>query len=87
MNDAKRNKIIVASTVGAVLLVLILAFVLTFQIVSIIIAKNQLNEYKQAEQEYLENIEQAELTLSERRGETWVVMRAKELGYKLPGSR
>lgn len=87
MNDAKRNKIIVASTVGAVMLVLILAFVLTFQIVSIIIAKKQLNEYKQAEQEYLENIEQAELTLSERRGETWVVMRAKELGYKLPGSR
>ncbi len=87
MNELKKNKIIVASTVGAVLLVLILTFILTFQIVSIVIAKNQLKEYKLAEQEYLETIEQAELTLNERQGETWVVMRAKELGYKLPGSR
>ena len=87
MNESKKNKIIVASTVGAVLFVLILLFILTFQVVSIVIAKNQYKEYKLAEKEYIETINQAELTLSERRGETWVVMRAKELGYKLPGSR
>ena len=87
MNEAKKNRIIVASTVGAVLLVLILVFILTYQLIAIAIAKNVNEEYKLAEQKYIKNINEAELTIDQRNGRTWVVCRAKELGYILPDSK
>ncbi|MBR2869912.1 MAG: hypothetical protein IKB98_00825 [Clostridia bacterium] len=81
VNESKYKRIIVASTVGAVLLVVILLFVMIYQLIAIGVNKRINDEYNSAIAEYKRLIEDGENTLQIRRTESWIAMRAKELGY------
>jgi hypothetical protein len=80
-NDAKYKRIVVASTVGAVLLVVVLLFVMIYQLIAIGVNKKKNDEYNAAIAEYKRLIEDGENTLLIRRAEQWIIERAKELGY------
>ena len=81
MNESKYKRIIVASTVGAVLLVVILLFVMIYQLIAIGVNKKINDEYNTAIAEYERLIADGENTLKVRKADRWIIDRAKELGY------
>ncbi|MBQ3596833.1 MAG: hypothetical protein II988_03355 [Clostridia bacterium] len=81
MTEEKAKKIVVASTVGAVLLVVILVAVMVYQLIAIGVENKRKNEYENAIAEYNRLIEEGEDLLVLRSKKAWIVRRARELGY------
>lgn len=81
MEDSKFKKLVVAGTVGAVLLAVILLIVMIYQMISIGLKKAQLDEYNAAIAEYERLIQEGEDTLEARSTKAWIARRARELGY------
>ena len=81
MEESKFKKLVVAGTVGAVLLAVILLFVMVYQMISIGLKKQQLDEYNAAIAEYDRLIQEGEDTLEARSTKAWIARRARELGY------
>ena len=81
LSEEKYKRIVVASTVGAVLLVVILVFIMIYQLISIGVNKKINDEYQSAIAEYERLIKEGENTLEIRKAESWIMGRAKELGY------
>lgn len=81
MNDAKCKRIIVASTVGAVVLVAVLLIVMIYQLIAIGVSKKEAEEYELQKAEYVRLIEEGETTLAARSQRRWLAKRARELGY------
>lgn len=82
MTESKRKRIVVACTVGAVLLVVMLAFVMVYQLISMKIMDNKLSELNSAIAYYEQLIEEGTDTYEARSTLNWIKMRAYELGYE-----
>ena len=85
MTEQKLKKITIASTVTAVVLLAVLLFVLAFQIISIIVKKNELKKYDEQIIEYNKLISEKSEELDIYQADWKIQARARELGYKFPG--
>lgn len=81
MTEEKAKKIIVASTVGAVLLLFILVSVMVYGIIALNHERQKGRELEQKITEYNRLIKEGEDTLEARSLRAWIEMRARELGY------
>jgi cell division protein FtsL len=85
MNEEKIKKRIVALTIGAVMLIVILISVLVYQFISIGVEINKRNELDEAIAEYLVLKDNADKELEAYSSYWWIVQRARELGYSFDG--
>lgn len=85
MNESKIKRLIVAITVGAVLLLAILLCILVYQLISIGIEKNKLDELEEEIAIYKALTKEETKTLEARQKQFWIIRRAYELGYKFDG--
>ena len=85
MNEEKFKRKVVAITVGAVLLIVILLSVLVFQLVSIGVEVKKQKELDAAIAEYNLLKEEAGKELEAYDSYWWIVQRARELGYSFDG--
>ena len=81
MEESKFKKLVVAGTVGAVLLAVILLFIMIYQMIAIGLKKNQLDEYNEAIAQDEQLIQKGEDTLEARSTKAWIARRARDLGY------
>ena len=84
MTEDKKKRLIVACTVGAVLLAVILLAVMCYQIIAISVQKKRQAEYDEQIAYYRTLNKEGEDELEVRRSYRWIVQRARELGLKLP---
>lgn len=82
MPESKAKRIIIATTVGAVLLVVILLFVMIYQLVTMSNYKNDIAELEKAIAEYNQMIEDGEQELEAKSKLLWIEREAKKLGYR-----
>ncbi len=85
MTDDKKKRLIVAGTVGAVVLACTLILVMVFQICKIVSYNRKTAELDKAIAEYNQMIASGEETLEARKTKAWIVKRAYELGYVFEG--
>ncbi len=81
MTEEKAKRLIVASTVGAVVLVVILLMVMVYQLISIGVERNRINELETKIAEYNQLVEEGEETVRVRNLAWWIEREARELGY------
>lgn len=81
MSEEKSKRVTVALTVGAVLLLVILLFVMIYQIIAISYGRKQNRELKEAIAEYNRMIAEGEDIYEARSQRWWIELRARELGY------
>ena len=87
MNENKLKRIVVSSTVGAVLLIITLLLVMVYQIIAIAVEKRDYQELQAAIAELEELKEDGLETLEYRQTKVWIERRARELGYKYKGDK
>lgn len=85
MTQEKRNRIVAAVTVNAVLLLVILMSVLIYQLTTIVALANRKKDIQNQIQEYERQIEDSEDKLDEYRTEEWLKNKAYEYGFIFPG--
>ena len=81
MNELKLKKIILASTVGAVLLLVFLLSIMVYQLISIKVKKDDEAYLTQKIAEYEALIAEGEETFNERSMREWIEREARRLGY------
>ena len=81
MTESKAKRLIVAFTVGAVVLIVTLLSVLIFQLISIGVKKNRERELDNAIMSYKQMIIDEENNLKAYSSKWFIEMRARELGY------
>ena len=81
MNEEKAKKLIVASTVGAVLLAIVLFAVLFYQIIAISVENKKIKYFNAKIAEYNQMIEDGIDIKNARMQKDWIVYQAKKLGY------
>ena len=82
MTETKAKRVIVASTVGAVLLLFILVTIMVYQMISIGVKKNRI-EYLEGQIEKYEILtKQGEETIEARSMREWIEREARKLGYR-----
>lgn len=81
MTEEKTRRLIIASTVGAVLLLFVLLSVMIYGLVAIRLENKEKLELENKIAEYNRLIEEGEDTLEVRSMRAWIEMRARELGY------
>ncbi len=87
MTESKFKKVVVASTVGAVLLLFILVFIMVYQLVSIKIYNVEYDEIM-AKIEVLEQLKsEGTNTLEIRKTSIWIEEQARKLGYRFDGDK
>lgn len=82
ITEEKAKRLIVASTVGAVLLLSILLIVMVYQLIHIGVYNNRIANYNAKIAEYEALIEQGEETKEIRSMRWWIEREARELGLK-----
>ncbi len=87
MTEKKFKNLIVAGTVGAILLLVILLSIMLFQIISISVEKRNLAELEEQIAIYNQLIETGEDTVEARSSRWWIIERARELGYVFDGDK
>jgi len=83
MDKSKAQRLIVAITAGAVLLIVILVSVWVYQLISIKVKNNQIAELEAKIAEYNQLIDNGEDVKEARSMRWWIEQRARELGYIL----
>jgi hypothetical protein len=86
MTEAKLKRLIVAITVGAVLLVVILSIVMATGIIEICAEKNDIAELEREIARYEQMLAEGHDTYELRSTRWWIERRARELGYTFDGS-
>ncbi len=86
MTEEKLKRLIVAITVGAVLLVVILCSVMLFGIIKITKEKKEIRELEEQIAIYTELNDELKDTFEARSTKFWIMRRAWELGYTLDDS-
>ncbi len=81
MTETKAKKMIVATTVGAVLLLVILVSIMVYQMISIKTEQARLSHLKEQIKQYERLIEDGEDTIKARQMKEWIVREAWKLGY------
>lgn len=82
MTEEKAKRLIISTTVGAILLLFMLISVMVYQLIAIRVENNKKAELESKIIEYNRLIESGEDTLEARSTKAWIIMRARELGYK-----
>ena len=82
MSELKLKKLIVAITVGAVLLVVILSSIMVYQLISIRAENKRIEKLELKIAEYKKLIENGEFTIKERSDYEWLKREARKLGYE-----
>ena len=85
MTNGKFKRIVIASTAGAVLLLVILIFILVFQLTKIGIEQRRYNELVEQVELYKQLNKDGERTIEARTSYWWIVQRAREMGYIFDG--
>ena len=78
---AKLKKLIVAVTVGAVVLLVFLLSIMIHQLISIGVEKREIRELEEKIAIYKEMIEEGEQTKEARSMRWWIEIEARKLGY------
>ena len=86
MTESKIKRLIVALTVGAVLLVVILASIMLYQLIDISSQRKALAELNSEIAKYEQLIKEGQDTYETRSMRWWIERRAMELGYQYKGS-
>ena len=81
MTETKAKKMIVATTVGAVLLLVILLSIMVYQMISIKTEEARLSHLKDQIKQYERLIEKGEETIEIRQMKEWIEREARKLGY------
>lgn len=81
MTEEKSKRINVALTIGAVILLIILIFVMLYQIIAISNTNKKNQELNDAIAEYDRLIAEGEEIKEGRSNSSWIILRAYELGY------
>ena len=81
MTESKAKKMIVATTVGAILLLVILLSVMVYQMISIQTERNPIAQLENQIKEYKILIENGEETIEIRKMREWIEREARKLGY------
>ena len=81
MTETKAKKMIVATTVGAVLLLVILLSIMVYQMVSIKTEEKRIAHLKDQIKQYELLIEMGEETIETRQMREWIEREARKLGY------
>ena len=87
MTESKIKRLIVAATVGAVLLIVILLTIMVYQLISASVEKKRIDEIDAKIVEYRALIEEGEETKEARSMRWWIVREARELGYVYDGDK
>lgn len=82
MSETKLKRLIVATTVGAVLLVVVLVSIMVYQLISIRVENNRIEKLEERITAYEKLIADGELTIEERSEYEWLVREARKLGYE-----
>lgn len=85
MDQTKFRRLVISSTIGAVLLLFILLVIMVYQLIAIKVEQNNISELERRIAEYNVMIENGEDVLEARKELDWIVRRAYELGYQLDG--
>ena len=85
MTDSKLKRLIVAITVGAVMLLVILLSVMIYQLIALGNKQKELAELNSKIEEYKTLIENGEDTLEVRSTRQWIIREARQLGYIFDG--
>ncbi len=82
MTETKAKRVIVASTVGAVLLLFILVTIMVYQMISIGVKKNRIEYLESQIAKYEMLTEQGLQTIETRSMREWIEREARKLGYR-----
>ena len=85
MNETKFKKLVVSSTIGAVLLLFILLVIMVYQLIAISVEQKNIAQLEAEIVRLTELKETGEDVYEIRQLEDWVVRRAYELGYVFEG--
>jgi len=86
MTESKIKNLIVAITVGATLLIVILASVMIYQITAITTRKNDIARLEREIARYEQMIKDGEDELEARKTRFWIEREAMRIGYRYQGS-
>ena len=81
MTQKKFERIVVSTTVGAILLLVTLVMVLVYQLITMKIESDKKADFDAKLAYYNQLIEEGNDTLETRQLDKWLEMRAQELGY------
>ena len=81
MTETKAKKMIIATTVGAVLLLVILLSIMVYQMISIKVEENRIAHLKEQIKQYEVLIANGEETIEVRQMREWIEREARKLGY------
>lgn len=84
MDEQKKNRLAAAITVNVILLIVILAAVIVYQIVEIAMVNAKRNQIVAEINEYEQKIEQSEDALDYLKSEQYLLDLAFQLGYRFP---
>ncbi len=87
MTESKAKRMIVALTVGAVLLLVCLLSVLIYQLIAIGKQEKELADLNAKIELYHQMIEDGEDTLEVRSTRQWIIREARQLGYIFDGDK
>lgn len=87
MTESKAKRMIVALTVGAVLLLVCLLSVLIYQLIAIGRQEKELADLNAKIELYHQMIEDGEDTLEVRSTRQWIIREARQLGYIFDGDK
>lgn len=84
MNEEKFKRVVIASTVGAVLLLVILISVLVYQLIAIGVQKKREEELVAKYEEYNKLTDEEKAKLEAVNSYWYIVQEAREMGYFFP---
>ena len=87
MTESKLKRMIVALTVGAVLLLVCLLSVMIYQLIAIGKQERELSELNAKIEQYTQMIKDGEDTLEVRSTRQWIIREARQLGYIFDGDK
>ena len=85
MTESKFKKMVIAITVGAVLLVVILLSIMIYQLIAIAVEKREMKILNSHIAEYNRLIEENADTIDIHKSDLWIQITARRYGLRLPG--
>ncbi len=85
MDESKTKRLIIAGTVGAVVLAVILLSVMIYQLIAIGVKQNRIDYYKQQIEVLDKRIEGNKDDLLAIKEREWIIYEARKLGYYFEG--
>ncbi len=85
MDESKAKRLIIAGTVGAVILAVILLSVMMYQLIAIGVKNNRIDYYKEQIEILDKRIEGNKEDLAAIKEREWIIYEARKLGYYFEG--